>query len=158
MTVNTRTREQALTQLLSVARDRGFGVSGNPEVGWIIISSLVLGEAFNKPVTPAIVKFAADGSGPEILLPAIVELKPDCQVCTRLLNEVGPTDLWHPLCPHIFHDVGSQVVEFIVHLAGLLANPCLCGLLDCPVRDRTKPVQRNPQVRVHSWDRAHDER
>jgi hypothetical protein len=156
MTTNQETREETLTQLLSVPDDRGFSVVGNPDAGWMMISNLVLGEAFNKSTTPVNNTFAEDGSGPKVLLPAMVKLNPDCQACPRFLGEIGPKDLWRPLCPYVFEDVGNKVLDFVVRLAGLLANPCLCGLLGCPVRDQAKLAQPAPRVRVRSRGRVHD--
>ncbi len=129
---------QSIEKLLKAPHGDCFGIVGKPEAGWLMISRLKLGDEFNKSVCPIIIQFPDDGNDPVILVPEGLEIRPDDKVCPHFIGHDEPAEGWKPLCPHMFQDVGDEMLEFIASLAGLMANPSICGLMGCEGRDTTQ--------------------
>jgi len=137
----TNTR-QSIENLLKAPHGDCFGIVGNQDAGWFLISQLKLGDVFifNKPMSCVMVKFVDGSRDPTILVPQLLEMKPDSKVCPNFLGHDESGEAWKPLCPHMFQDVGDEMLEFVTCLAGLMANPSICGLMGCEGRDN---VQEN---------------
>lgn len=128
-------RRELLGRMLSAAHNKGFSVAGNPDLGWILIRQAKLGHDFNRAESSVSIRFTQNTGKPDIAVFASVELRSDSKACPHLLQPTGPASRWRPLCPYIFHDVGDDILELIASLVGLLAQPCLCGLLGCEARE-----------------------
>lgn len=126
---------QSIENILKAPHGNCFGIVGNQDVGWFMISQLKLGDVFNQSVCPVMVKFADGSRDPVILVPQLLEMRPDSKVCPNFLRHDESEGAWKPLCPHMFQDVGDEMLEFVACIAGFMANPSICGLMGCEGRD-----------------------
>ena len=136
-TQNTNIK-QSIANLLTTAQQQGFEVEGNADAQWFLIKNAKLSRQFNKPKTSIMVKFIDDSKDPIILAPDNLEIEPDSGVCTSFLGKSPYIKGWKSLCPHMFQDIGDEMLEFVACLTGFIANPLLCGLMGCEGKDRIK--------------------
>ncbi|MFC1635734.1 hypothetical protein ACFL5Z_12915 [Planctomycetota bacterium] len=126
--------KQAIENLLKAPDGDCFGIVGNQDDEWFMISQLKLAYVFNRPMSPVMVRFGNGSRDPVILVPAILDMKPDTNMCPNFLRNDESGRAWKPLCPHMFQDVGDEMLVFIASLAGFMANPNLCGRMGCEGR------------------------
>jgi len=147
MAAGHRNIQDLLRQMLSTTHDRGFSVTGNPDFGQILIRQAKLGQDFNRGESSVSIRFSQSTSKPDIAVLASIELRSDSKACPHFLQPAGPADTWRRLCPHIFQDVGDDILEFITCLVGLFTEPCLCGMLGCEWKEG---VKANPGIMQNS--------
>jgi len=136
----------AITELLSHAEQEGLPIDGHAENRWLLLRHARLGSGFNQPVADVMIKFFGNGGDPVILVPDEIQIEDAAQVCP---NFVAPTPClkgWKALCPHMFQDVGSDLLPFIACLCGFLANPILCGCMGCPGKDIASQESKTPET------------
>jgi hypothetical protein len=80
------------------------------------------------------VKFFGDSGDPVVFVPARVQIDEGSQVCPNFIAPKPCLKGWKTLCPHMFQDVGEELLPFVTCLCGFLANPSLCGCIGCPGR------------------------
>lgn len=131
----TKNIQDAIVDLLSHAKQKGLPIEGDAESRWFLLRQARLGSVFNRPVSHVMIKFFANSGDPIILVPDKVQIHNDSQVCPNFLAPTPCLKGWKALCPHMFQDVGEELLQFIACLCGFLANPDLCGCLGCPGRD-----------------------
>ena len=127
--------KQSIENLLKAPYGDCFGIVGNQDIEWFLISQLKLGDVFNMPASPVMVSFGDGSRDPIIRVPQVLEMKPDSKVCPNFLRYDKSGGSWNPLCSHMFQGVGDEMLEFIACLAGFLANPSMCGLMGCEGKD-----------------------
>ena len=125
---------QSIQNLLTTAQQQGLDIEGSADGQWLLIGGVKTGSAFNKPKTSIMVKFIDDSKDPIILVPEGLEIATDSQVCQNFLDKTLYIKGWRTLCPHMFQDVGDELLAFVACLIGFMANPSFCGLLVCEGR------------------------
>ena len=140
MNSKTTNAREAIAQLLSHAKHNGLAVDGSAEGRWFLIKQVRLGRPLNRPVAPVMVKFFGENADPVVFLPDRIQIAEDSTACPNFLASTPCLKGWKALCPHMFQDVGDQLLEFIACLCGFLANPRLCGCMGCPGRDVAENV------------------
>lgn len=135
MQTETRNIHEAIAELLSQAQQRNLAIEGDAQSGWFLIKGIRIGWPFNRSRSPVMVKFFGDSKDPVVFLPDRIEIYDFADVCPHLLAKTASFKGWKTLCPHMFQDVGDELLQFITCLCGLLANPDLCGCMGCPARD-----------------------
>ncbi|MFC1792445.1 hypothetical protein ACFL3Q_02530 [Planctomycetota bacterium] len=84
------------------------------------------------------VKFIEDSKDPIMLVPENLKINPDNGICANFLEKTPYLKGWTSLCPHMFQDIGDEMLEFVACLTGFMANPSLCGLMGCEGRALVK--------------------
>jgi len=130
---NTNTK-QLIANLLATSSKQGFDIEGSAEGQWFLTKSVKLSKEFNRAKTSILVKFIDDSTDPIILVPEQLEINPDASICGNFLATIPYIKGWKPLCPHMFQDIGDELLAFVGCLTGFLANPALCGLMGCEGR------------------------
>lgn len=126
---------EAITELLSQAAQKNLSIEGSPENGWFVLERIRLGRPFNRAFSSVMIKFVGENHDPMVLLPDTVRTADNSGVCPNFIAATPCLKGWKALCPHMFQDVGEELLLFITCLCGFLANPDLCGCLGCPGRD-----------------------
>ncbi len=134
MQTQNKDTKQSITELLSLAQQNGLDIEGNVEGQWFIIKNVKLGNPFSEPKADVMIKFLVDSKDPIILVPENLNISPDSQICPSFIGTIPCFKGWKPLCPHMFQEVGDEMLEFVACLTGFLANPALCGLMGCEGR------------------------
>jgi molybdopterin/thiamine biosynthesis adenylyltransferase len=134
----------AITNLLAHAEQVGLAMEGDAASRWFLIRDAKLGRPFNRPAGHVMVKFFGQTGDPAILLPEGIQINGDSPVCPKFLAATPCLKGWKALCPHMFHDVGEELLLFITCLCGFLANPSLCGCMGCPGKDDGTAQARYP--------------
>lgn len=127
--------QEAIDDLLCQAEKKGMPIEGDPESQWFLVQRVTLGSGFNRPASSVMVKFFYDSLDPIVLVPARVEIEQNTQICPHFMAARPCLKGWKALCPHMFQDVGADLLPFIACLCGFLANPSLCGCMGCPARE-----------------------
>lgn len=131
----TTNTQNAIADLLSRVEHKNLRIEGNPQNRWFLIRHAKLGSVFNRPVAHVMVKFLGDSGDPVIFVPEKIQINNGAQVCPNFLAATPCLKAWKTLCPHMFQDVGDDLLQFIACLCGFLANPDLCGCMGCPGKD-----------------------
>jgi molybdopterin/thiamine biosynthesis adenylyltransferase len=132
--------QQLVAEILESGRNRNIPMEGDPQGSWLLLRDVQLGSRFSQPATDVLIKFPENSRDPIILVPADLTINPDSKVCERFLEPNTYTKGWRQICPHMIHDVGNEILEFLLFLTGFLANPALCGLASCEARDQVKDI------------------
>lgn len=136
----------AINNLLSRCRQEGIPIEGHAENRWFVIRQAKLGGDFNQPNADIMIKFPSNGSDPVIFVPDEVQLEHAARVCPGFVAPTPCLKGWKALCPHIFQEVGSDLLPFIACLCGFLANPILCGCMGCPGKDIASQESRTSET------------
>jgi hypothetical protein len=131
METQTVTIEQSIRTLLEKATEKDFEIEGSPEGHWLLLKNVKTGRPIDKPKTSILVKFFENSNDPIILVPDTLDISKQNHICLNFIARNTYIKGWKPLCCEIFGDVGDDLFEFIVTLAGLIAKPSLCGLMGC---------------------------
>jgi len=127
--------QEAIAELLDHAEQNGVPIEGDPDSQWFLMQRVTLGDVFSRPTSSIMVKFFGDNIDPVILIPARVEMDSNAQICPYFMAARPCLKGWKALCPHMFQDVGGDLLPFVACLCGFLANPSLCGCMGCPARE-----------------------
>jgi molybdopterin/thiamine biosynthesis adenylyltransferase len=147
--------QSAITELLSHAQQEGLPMEGHAENRWLLLRQARLGNGFNRPATNVMIKFFGNSGDPIIFVPDKIQLDNAAQVCRNFLAPTPCLKGWKALCPHMFQDVGDELLQFIACLCGFLANPALCGCMGCPGKGIVSQ-ENEPSGPVHGQERADD--
>ena len=137
MQTETKKASDAIAALLSHTAQKNLSIEGNAESGWFLLKRVRLGRPFNRAFSPVMIKFFGESRDPVILLPDTIQAVGDSLICPNFIATTPCLKGWKALCPHMFQDVGDELLEFVSCLCGFLANPGLCGCMGCPGRDTT---------------------
>lgn len=124
--------QSAITELLSHAKQEGLPMEGHAENRWLLLRQAKLGSGFNRPAANVMIKFFGNSGDPIIFVPDKIQVDHAVRVCPNFLASTPCLKGWKSLCPHMFQDVGDELLQFIACLCGFLANPALCGCMGCP--------------------------
>lgn len=144
----TKNVQGAITELLSHAEQEGLPIEGHAENRWLLLRHARLGSGFNRPVSNVMIKFFGNGGDPIIFVPDKLQIDEAAHVCPNFLASTPCLKGWKALCPHMFQDVGEELLQFIACLCGFLANPALCGGMGCPGKD-TASRENEPPDSLH---------
>lgn len=131
----TQNIHSAITNLLSHCRQQDLPIQGHADNRWLVIRQAKLGSDFNQPAADVMVKFFGNTGDPVTFVPDEVQIAGNARVCPNFVASTPCLKGWKTLCPHMFQDVGGDLLPFLACLCGFLANPILCGCMGCPGRD-----------------------
>ncbi|GAG09618.1 unnamed protein product [marine sediment metagenome] len=129
------TVSEPLANLLTNANKRGLDIEGSAEGCWFLLNNVKAGTPFDKPKTKVMVKFLQGSNDPIILVPENLDLKIRDHTCPHFTERTTYIKGWKSLCPHMFQDIGDEMLQFIACLIGFMAKPSLCGLMGCEGKD-----------------------
>ena len=135
METETKNTKQLIEELLINAQQQ---IEGNSDAQWFLIKDVTLGKQFNESTTDIMVKFHDDSKDPIILVPQNLIISKEDSLCGNFCEKTAYIKGWKSLCPHMFQDIGDEMMEFIACLTGFMANPSLCGLMGCEGRALVK--------------------
>lgn len=138
MRKQAKDNQQPITDLLAHAKQRKLSIEGRADSRWFVVEDVELGQGFNRPTAQIMVKFFGDSVDPVIFVPEKIQLDSNSVICPNFLAAAPCLKGWKVLCPHMFQDVGDELLQFIACLCGFLAKPELCGCMGCPGRDAEK--------------------
>lgn len=130
----TKDIQGAIAELLSEAEQKDLAIEGDAESRWFFMPRVTLGHGFNHTASSLMVKFFGDSGDPVIFVPDSVQIEEGSQICPNFIAPRPCLKGWKTLCPHMFQDVGEELLPFVACLCGFLANPSLCGCMGCPGR------------------------
>lgn len=131
----TKNIRNAITGLLSCPGRQHLKIEGCAERQWFALNGVELARVFNTSACDIMVKFFGQSDDPIILVPDTVQISADPRVCPKFIETVPCLKGWRALCPHMFHGVADELLQFIACLRGFLADPSLCGCMGCPGKD-----------------------
>jgi len=107
----------------------------NPEGRWFLLKNIKAGKPFDKSKTRVMVKFLEASNDPIMLVPENLGIRQRDHICPHFIERTTYIKGWKSLCPHMFQDIGDEMLQFIACLTGFMAKPSLCGLMGCEGKD-----------------------
>jgi molybdopterin/thiamine biosynthesis adenylyltransferase len=147
MNNETRNIQSAITELLSHAAQERLPVEGHAENRWLLLRRVKLGSGFNRPAANVMIKFFGNDGDPIVFVPDKIQIKEAAPVCPNFIVPTPCLKGWKALCPHMFQDVGDELLPFIACLCGFLANPALCGCMGCAGKSRVAQEHESRESR-----------